>query len=219
MQQLIAYSQRFPNLIFPIFPERNYYEPDYMSSPDKNEFEKFYEENKDKEFNFKEIEAYCKSDVEILAKGCMIYNKIIQNILRDQQDFSLFEPFRVCLTLPSLVNRIYRRYFMIPNTIATQSQYNYPAERSSKKCQIWLNYLKQTEKYIVEENKLKWQKIKHEEVIDNIKKTVVTSKKLNITRILDGYDDDEKTYMNSMDVFGMVVINVLIQKIITALKD
>ena len=53
-------------------PDVKYYDPDSMSKERREEFFKWYEENKNKVFGFqKEMEEYCISDVDILLKALL----------------------------------------------------------------------------------------------------------------------------------------------------
>jgi len=59
-------------------PSIEYYEPDRMKAEDRIEFLKWYDENKNKTFNFEEeMKSYCMSDVNILREACMIFRKEI----------------------------------------------------------------------------------------------------------------------------------------------
>ena len=55
------------------FPDKKYFDPDGMSKPDRADFFKWYESNSnDSNYNFqKEMESYCRSDVDILHR-CII---------------------------------------------------------------------------------------------------------------------------------------------------
>ena len=61
------------------YPGKDQYGYNEMVKKDKETFDQWYCTVKDKVFNFKEeMYKYCKSDVDILRKGCLIYR---QNIL------------------------------------------------------------------------------------------------------------------------------------------
>ncbi|XP_042906674.2 uncharacterized protein [Parasteatoda tepidariorum] len=92
-------------------PDDYYYTPDAMSSSVRAEFFKWYEQQKDKIFNFKEeILAYCRSDVDILRRSCLIYRK-------EFLDVGGVDPFQ-CVTIASASMAIFRSRHIKENTIA-----------------------------------------------------------------------------------------------------
>ena len=62
-------------------PDVKYYDPDSMSEERREEFFKWYEENKNKVFGFqKEMEEYCISDVDILLKACWKFRQLLKSV-------------------------------------------------------------------------------------------------------------------------------------------
>jgi len=52
-----------------------------MKKFDKKKFDKWYETTKGKIFDFKQkLYEYCKSDVDILRKGCLKYRELFIDI-------------------------------------------------------------------------------------------------------------------------------------------
>ena len=110
-----------------------------MNEEKKTALVAWYKENENVEFNFKgELFKYCEMDVELLAKGCFAFRRIILESTR-------IEPFIQCTTLASLCHTIYRHNYMPYNSIAIIPEIGYnPKENTSKKARIWLRYLAST---------------------------------------------------------------------------
>ena len=61
-------------------PDVKYYDPDSMSKERREEFFKWYEENKNKVFGFQtEMEEYCISDVDILLQACWKFRQLLKS--------------------------------------------------------------------------------------------------------------------------------------------
>ncbi|KAG1710397.1 putative DNA polymerase [Nymphon striatum] len=62
------------------YPDLSYYSVGRMKSPEREEFLAWYDEVKDTLFDFKkELIAYCRKDVEILALACLKFRKLFKN--------------------------------------------------------------------------------------------------------------------------------------------
>ena len=73
------------NLILPQLPDIEFYDPDSMTSERREEFLKWYDENKINTFNFsKEIHEYCLSDVKILMEGCMKFRELVMSVTGEE---------------------------------------------------------------------------------------------------------------------------------------
>ena len=67
------------NVILPHLPPVEYYDPDGMTYEKRIEFLEWYEKNKMREFDFaREIEEYCKSDVDILLHACTQFRELLK---------------------------------------------------------------------------------------------------------------------------------------------
>ena len=98
-----------------ILPSRDHYMPETMSPQDRQAFETWHQEQRDKGvvFNFKEeLTAYCESDVRLLKQGCLTFKRLFE-------DLTGFNPFEH-VTIASACNRDLRRNRMIPNSIASE---------------------------------------------------------------------------------------------------
>ena len=82
-----------------------------MKKQDKEKFYKWYDEVKDKEFNFKnQMYEYCKSDVDILRRGRLAFRDMFLRI--DNVD-----PF-IYITIAGVCMAVYRNECLPDNTIA-----------------------------------------------------------------------------------------------------
>ena len=67
------------NAVLPSLLDMHYYDPDNMSKQRRSEFLIWYEENKNKPFDFqKEIKDYCISDVDILLNACCRFRELVK---------------------------------------------------------------------------------------------------------------------------------------------
>ena len=83
-------------------PPKTFYDPEGMKPKEKAAFEKWYDEQTE-QFNLQnELEAYCKSDVELLKKGCEAF-------VRQFKQEADFNPFERCATIASACNLYWRR--------------------------------------------------------------------------------------------------------------
>jgi hypothetical protein len=122
------------------FPEARYYEPDRMTEAKREKFLKWYDEQKDKEFDFRtEILEYCRSDVDILARCCTDFEELFEQVCN-------VRPFDVAVTIASACMYTFRKNFLKPNTIATIPHGGYNGkDRHSKDSLKWLKWISRTE--------------------------------------------------------------------------
>jgi hypothetical protein len=88
------------------------------------------------------IRDYCWRDVELLAEGCKQFIRINkQETMLDENDIGL-DPFQTNFTLPSYCNTIFRRNYMLKNSIGLIPANGYnPKINTSKKAETWLRFL------------------------------------------------------------------------------
>lgn len=113
-------------------PPKEDYGYKQMKTKYKKKFDEWYEQNKDRTFDFaKEFREYCKSDVHLLREGCERLRKIfIDNVGVDPFQFT---------TIASCCMYIYRKKFMPENTIAIIEE-TAKIDRHSKQSIKWLEY-------------------------------------------------------------------------------
>ena len=67
------------HLVLPCLPEMHYYDPDSMSKERRLEFLVWYQQNKNKPFDFqREMKEYCISDVDILLNACCRFRELMR---------------------------------------------------------------------------------------------------------------------------------------------
>ena len=83
------------------YPEKADYGYSEMTSANKKVFDEWYATTTNKEFNFKqEMYQYCKSDVDILRRGCLQLRQLFLNI-------SQIDPFQY-ITIAGVCMAIYK---------------------------------------------------------------------------------------------------------------
>ncbi|XP_071037010.1 uncharacterized protein [Parasteatoda tepidariorum] len=119
------------------YPKKYYYGYNYMIEEERKNFDKWYESVKDETFDFKkEFIKYCRSDVDILRKGCLELRRLFLQILN-------VDPFKY-VTLAGLCMTIFRDKFLKRNTIAIDDDV-IQKDQYSKKSIAWLDYISQKE--------------------------------------------------------------------------
>ena len=89
-------------------PALEYYDPDGMSPPMKEELKRWHAEQvrNNVVYDFqKELEEYCKSDVDILQGGC-------EKFCKKFESKAGFNPFADCATIASVCNRYWRKHHL-----------------------------------------------------------------------------------------------------------
>jgi hypothetical protein len=83
------------------FPSAQYYNPDDMFIMNRKNFYTWYEQQKDKTFDFqKEFPDYCISDVDILRRCCAQFKSTLYALVR-------VDPFQESITFASTANSAY----------------------------------------------------------------------------------------------------------------
>ena len=134
------------------YPVKEYYCSEYFSNSKKEEFDKWYEQQKDKVFDFrKEFHGYCWSDVLLLSEGCLCFIIInIFNSKKNPQDPGI-DPMRTSVTLPAYCNVLFRRNHMTPDTLGNIPGFGLnPHQNTSIVCQTWLNFLQSLQPEIIQ---------------------------------------------------------------------
>ncbi|XP_045211635.2 uncharacterized protein LOC123563108 [Mercenaria mercenaria] len=121
-------------------PDVQYYNYDSMKPSDREIFLKWYEENKDKPFNFQsELLEYCRSDVDILRRGCLTFRDNLMSIIN-------IDPFEQCITIASACNLVFRTNFLEQDSIGIIPHHGYkPEQMQSVKALQWIKYLSHTQ--------------------------------------------------------------------------
>ena len=128
------------------YPISEYYCHNTMHPDDREVFMRWYEEHKGDRFVFQdELLKYCRTDVDILRKACLIFRKLLMDTTAAIDGVAI-DPFERCITIASACNLIFRSKFLAENTIALIPPLGYQPERKqSIKAMQWLKYIAQTE--------------------------------------------------------------------------
>ena len=136
------------NYVGPI-PETHYYLPNTMKPEVRQEFLQWHAEQVENNYVFdfqKEMESYCRSDVDILRKCCLDFRDILQ-------ETTGVDPFEKCLTIASVCHLVYRTNYLVENTIGVFSDEHRLKTKTSNKAVKWLSWLAETEEIDIEHAK------------------------------------------------------------------
>ena len=119
-------------------PDLHYYDPDGMSPAKKAELEQWHAEQvrRNDTFDFqKELEDYCKSDVDILQNGC-------EKFCKEFKSKAGFNPFEKCSTIASACNLYWRKHHLEEDTIAVEPPQGWRGARINQSWAAlqWLSY-------------------------------------------------------------------------------
>ncbi|XP_043268101.1 uncharacterized protein [Venturia canescens] len=119
-------------------PTIDYYSPETMSKNDREKLMTWYRQSKENGYIFdfaKEIVNYCRDDVTILRRACMVFRDMFMTSGR-------VCPFDESTTIASACFRIYRKNFLKDNTIGIIPTGGYRwAHNQSKKAIAWLVWM------------------------------------------------------------------------------
>ena len=69
---------------------------------------------------FKELQSYCRSDVDLLMRGCLAFRQNIIDVTKKEEDQDFvdgIDPFCVAVTVASLCHYIFRNQMLKENQI------------------------------------------------------------------------------------------------------
>ena len=122
-------------------PCQDDYGVNYKKPAEREAFMSWHQEQVDNNYVFDfrhEILKYCRSDVDILAKCCMLYREM----LKGQTGI---DPFDKALTIASYCMQVYRTKFLEKDTIALLSQAHQLKRKQSHEAFQWLSYTAEKE--------------------------------------------------------------------------
>ena len=128
------------NYVGPI-PCQNDYGVNFMKPTEREAFMTWHQEQVENNYVFdfrKEIIKYCRSDVDILAKCCLLYRKMFQKETG-------IDPFDKALTIASYCHQVYRTNFLEKDTIAIFSHARQLKTKQSPEAIKWLSYISEKE--------------------------------------------------------------------------
>ena len=123
------------NYVGPI-PDVDHYSPNTMKPEAREAFLAWHKDQVESNYLFdfkKEIIKYCRSDVDILRKCCMIFREM----LRDETDI---DPFGKCLTIASYCHEVYRTNYLKKDTMAVFQHDRQLKMKQSNMAVKWLSY-------------------------------------------------------------------------------
>ena len=119
-------------------PHVEHYDPDNMSKKERQEFLTWYNQLKNEDFLFdfeKEIEEYCRSDVDILSRCCLKFKELMEKTCG-------LDPFKYCVTITSACNRVFRQQFLREETIGLIPPQGYQTARKYSVMTLkWLSWV------------------------------------------------------------------------------
>ena len=128
------------NYVGPI-PCQNDYGVNFMKPEERKAFIAWHKEQVESNYLFdfqKEIVKYCRSDVDIMRKCCLLFREM----LRDETDI---DPFGKSLTIASYCHEVYRTNFLKKDTIAIFQHDRQLKTKQSNMAIKWLSYVMEKE--------------------------------------------------------------------------
>ena len=117
--------------------DMSFYKPDSMREESRTHFILWYNDKvqRGEEFNFqKEMELYCRSDVDILRRGCGEFRKVFM-------EHGGVCPFLEAITIADACNKVWRGKYLPENQIAIISSKDSSRRRFSMKAVRWIQSL------------------------------------------------------------------------------
>ena len=122
-------------------PCQDDYGVNFMKPAEREVFIAWHQEQVENNYVFdfrKEIIEYCRSDVDILAKCCLLYREMFK-------DETGIDPFDKALTIASYCHQVYRTNFLQKDTIAILSHARQLKTKQSIEAIKWLSYTAEKE--------------------------------------------------------------------------
>ena len=122
-------------------PCQDDYGVNFKKPAEREAFMSWHQEQVDNNYVFDfrhEILKYCRSDVDILTKCCLLYREM----LKDQTGI---DPFDKATTIASYCMQVYRTKFLEKDTIALLSQAHQLKRKQSHEAFQWLSYTAEKE--------------------------------------------------------------------------
>ena len=128
------------NYVGPI-PCQNDYGVNFMKPGEREAFMAWHDEQVANNYRYdfrEEIIKYCRSDVDILRKCCLLYREMF----RKETDI---DPFNKALTIASYCQEVYRTNFLKEDTIAVFNNDRQWKIKQSNVAVTWLSYISEKE--------------------------------------------------------------------------
>ena len=128
------------NYVGPI-PCQDDYGVNFMKPAEREAFMAWHQEQVENNYVFdfrKEIVKYCRSDVDILAKCCLLYREMFK-------EETGIDPFDKALTIASYCHQVYHTKFLQKDTVAILSPARQLKTKQSTEALKWLSYTSEKE--------------------------------------------------------------------------
>ena len=128
------------NYVGPI-PCQNDYGVNFMKPGERDAFIAWHDEQVANNYRYdfrEEIIKYCRSDVDILRKCCLLYREMFRN----ETDI---DPFNKALTIASYCQEVYRTNFLSKDTVAVFNNDRQWKIKQSNVAVTWLSYISEKE--------------------------------------------------------------------------
>ena len=129
-------------------PCQDDYGVNYMKPEAREKFMTWHQEQVDNNYVFdfqKEILKYCRSDVDILAKCCLLYRELFRKATDTGNDETGLDPFDSVTTIAAYCMQVYRTKFLQKDTIALLPQHQVLKRKQSHEALQWLSYMAEKE--------------------------------------------------------------------------
>ena len=127
-------------------PCQDDYGVNFMKPAEREAFMTWHQEQVENNYVFDfrhEILKYCRSDVDILVKCCMLYREMFKE--ETAIDEMGIDPFDKSITIAGYCMQIYRTKFLEKDTIALLSQAHQLKRKQSHEALQWLSYTSEKE--------------------------------------------------------------------------
>ena len=127
-------------------PCQDDYGVNFMKPAGREAFMIWHQEQVENNYVFdfrKEIIKYCRSDVDILAKCCLLYREMFKNETG-------IDPFDKALTIASYSMQVYRTNFLQKDTVALLSTTRQLKRKQSHEALKWLSYTAEKEDILIQ---------------------------------------------------------------------
>ena len=128
------------NYVGPI-PCQNDYGVNFMKPGERDAFIAWHDEQVANNYRYdfrEEIIKYCRSDVDILRKCCLLYREMFRKETG-------IDPFNKALTIASYCQEVYRTNFLEKDTIAVFNNHRQWKIKQSNVAVTWLSYISEKE--------------------------------------------------------------------------
>ena len=124
-------------------PCQDDYGVNYMKPEAREKFMTWHQEQVENNYVFdfqKEILKYCRSDVDILAKCCLLYREMFRLATDTGNDETGLDPFDSTTTIAAYCMQVYRTKFLQKDTIALLPHHQELKRKQSYEALQWLSY-------------------------------------------------------------------------------